>query len=81
MGVLFGSFLDRLVTVLFGMIRRVVPEWCLSHIGTCKFYLRVGKIPATELSLREGEIHATEFGSMSLPSGGYPNYEAMLSEL
>ena len=32
-----------------------------------------------ELNLREREIPAIEFGSMSLSSGGYPNYGAMLS--
>jgi len=60
----FESCLDYLVTILFGMIERVVPKWCLSHSGTCKIYLWVKKIPATELSLREGEIPATDFGSM-----------------
>ena len=66
---------------MFGMVRCVVPEWCLSHSSTYKFYLRVVKIPATELSLREGKIPATEFGSMSLSSGGYPNYRVMFSRL
>jgi len=38
-----------------------------------------GGILVKELSLQEGKILATEFGSMSLPSGGYPNYGVMLS--
>ena len=75
MEVLFESYMDCLVTVLFGMVKRVVP----ARSGTYKFYLRVGKIPATELSLREGEIPTTEFGSMSLPSGRCPDCGAMLS--
>jgi len=53
MEVLLEYCLDCLVTVLFEMIRHVVPEWCLSHSDTCKFYPRVGGIPATKLSLRE----------------------------
>jgi len=79
MEVLFESCLDCLVTVLFSMVKLVVPEWCLSHRVTCKFYLRVGEILAMKLSLREGKIPATEFGSMSLPSGRYPDCGAMLS--
>ena len=51
MKVLFGSYLDCLVIVLFDMVKRVVPQWCLFHSGTCKFYLRTRKISATELSL------------------------------
>ena len=71
----FESCLDYLVTILFGMIERVVPKWCLSHSGTCKIYLWVKKIPATELSLREGEIPATDFGSMLFLAGGIPTME------
>ena len=40
-----------------------------------------GEILVKELSLQEGKILATEFDSMSLPSGGYPNYGAILSRL
>jgi len=66
MKVLFGSYLDHFMIILFGM----VPEWCLSRSGHLQILPQVGEIPTMELSLREGETLAMEIGSRLPTSGG-----------
>ena len=45
MKVLFGSYLDYFVIVLFGMVWRVVPEWYLSCSGNLQVLPLSGRNP------------------------------------
>jgi len=76
---MFGYCLDRFVIVLFGMVWRMVPEWCLSHSSHLQVLPLSGRNTNYGFEPSRGETLATEFGS-SLPlSGGYLDLGAMLS--